>query len=202
MAKRLIVLPVIAVVPLVAFLVATNMAGGETAQPVLDRVSNQGTDPPASLGERDQLALERMQRPAAEVRLLGEHGPRAFYRVGSDCFGTGATSVNEYRLDAVVCTPAFPSKARPLLDMTVFKGSGEPYKRPTALSIWKSEGFAADGVASVGFKNSVGEIVGKTQVIGNTYSHSSIPAETLDALVALDSSGEVVASVPVRHRVP
>jgi hypothetical protein len=55
-------------------------------------------------------------------------------------------------------------------------------------------------VASVGFRTPVGAIVGETPVIDNTYSHSTIPTEELAALVALDSSGGVVQSVPLRLR--
>jgi hypothetical protein len=83
--------------------------------------------------------------------------------------------------------------------MTMFYGQGSPEWPPTDLTIGRSEGFAADGVASVGFMTTQGAIVGKTLVRGNTYHHSSVPSGRLAALVALDSADEVVYSVPLQH---
>jgi hypothetical protein len=203
MAKRLVFFLTIAVlVTLAGMLVAGNRAGAgaRTEPPVLDRVSNQGERLPAPLSPRDEQALGRMPGANGEVKLMGAYEGRAFYRFGPECFGTGPVSGSEYRFGALICTPQFPSKARPLLDMTVFHGTGQPgNSRPTDLFVGRSEGFAADGVASVAFKTTAGEIVGKTPVRDNTYSHSPIPAGPLAALVALDSSDEVIHSVPLHH---
>jgi hypothetical protein len=199
-AKRRILVPAVAMlVTLAGVLLAANFAGGSKPPPVLDRVSNRGMALPGALNPRDAEALERMPG-ADDVKLMATHEGRAFYRFGVHCFGTGPVSGGTYRFGALTCTPEFPSRARPLLDLTIFHRHGPPHGwPPTSLTIGRSEGFAADGVASVGFRTPTDAIVGTTRVSGNTYSFSTIPKGPLAALVALDTSDEVVYSVPLQH---
>jgi hypothetical protein len=191
----------VAVLAIVAGVMLTaKFAGGSAPPPTLDQVSNQGLALTASLNPRDANALKRMPGAHA-VKLMATHDGRAFYRFGVHCFGTGSVSGGTYRLGAATCTPEFPSRARPLLDMTIFHRDGAPHGwPPTSLVIGRSEGFAADGVVSVGFTTPIGDIVGKTRVDGNTYIHATIPKGSLDALVALDASDDVVYSVPLQQR--
>jgi hypothetical protein len=199
-AKRLIlVLPAAILATLAGVLVTANFAGGSTPPPTLDRVSNPGTAFPAPLSPREEDALEGMPGATGEVKLMGAHEGRAFYRVGPHCFGTGLVSGGAHRFESLTCTPEFPSTARPLLDMTVFHGGGPPDKwPPTALTVWRSEGFAADGVAKVTFVDDDGSVVAETTVTDNTYRFDPVPTGTNLRLVAYSKSGERVFEQPKR----
>ncbi len=196
MSTRLIVVAVTAVaIALAGGLIAANLAGGSTAPPSLERLSNLGATRVSPL-PGDEQALSKTGGAGADIRVLATRGGRSLYRVGTDCYGVGPNSGTDYRFGQLSCDPAFPSKDHPVLDFTVFRGK-LVNGRIASHVVWRSEGFAADGVTSIGFRNDAGEIVGETPVGGNTYSHSSIPLGSLRALVALDASGAVVDTHPL-----
>ena len=69
--------------------------------------------------------------------------------------------------------------------------------RPRSAVSWRSEGIASDGVASVAFRNADGQLVGETPTKDNAYHFDAIPAGKLVAVVALDPSGNALASQPL-----
>lgn len=98
---------------------------------------------------------------------------------------------------AVSCAEGFPSQDYPVLDFTVIHGRFEGAGKVAEMSVWRSEGVAADGIAEVGFGNSAGEVVGTTPVGNNVYRHATVPTGQFIALVALDAAGNVVSSKPL-----
>lgn len=171
----------------------------------LDRVSNRGA-PFSSLLPRDEQALSRMRGgvgvperiSAQDVSILGTRGDRSFYRLSEHCYGSGSASPTNSVFGQIQCVPAFPSRVRPVLDETVYGGTAGPDERPQpeTLTIYRSEGIAADGVAKVAFVDADGQVVAETPVVENIFSFERAPAGTGLRLVAYDATGEVVFSMP------
>jgi len=172
-----------------------GLAGGSTP-PGLDRVSNGGTAIP-TLSSQDTRALTRLGRPGAATRLMAATEERAIYRIGADCFGVGSLSASGDRFGAVSCTDDFPSAGRPVLTFITVHGQFDDYFKVVERSVWRSEGVATDGVASVAFRTIDGATVGEVSVSNNVYRHSTIPDGELVEFVALDPSGVVVYSEPL-----
>lgn len=158
----------------------------------LNNVSNRGQL--ADLLPADQQALQRVNQPGAEVTLLAVRGERAFYRIGSECYGVGPVKPTRYRLGSVKCAPTFPSDGNPVLEFTVFHGD----PRAPELTVYRSEGVAADGVAAVGFMTTGGQIVGRTPVIDNVFLVPSSLAGEFRGFVAFDLAGTVISSRPLK----
>jgi hypothetical protein len=173
----------------------------------LDRVSNQGT-PFSSLLPRDEQALSRMRGgvgapesiSAADVSILGTRGDRSFYRLSEHCYGSGPAPPTNHVFGQISCTPAFPSRNRPVLDTTVYGTIAGPDERPQpeAMTVHRSEGFAADGVAKVALVDADGQVVAETLVVDNIYSFGPAPPGNAARVIAYDAAGEVVFSQPPR----
>jgi hypothetical protein len=175
------------------------------ANPVaLDRVSNSGKPYAAALPEGK--ALERVSAGGFDlsgIRIMGERNGRAFYRIDAECFGTGPAMLARQPLGTIVCTPEFPSSARPILDLTVFQGSGtNGESRPTNLTVYRSEGFAADGVARVAFVDDGGAVVAESPVIDNTYSFDAVPERENLRIMAFSTTGARIFEQPQRGSAP
>jgi hypothetical protein len=175
------------------------------ANPVaFDRLSNSGKPYPAAIPEGK--ALQRLSDRGFDlsgIRIMGERNGRAFYRVDAECFGTGPALPARQPLGAIACTPDFPSSARPILDFTVFQGSstnGE--SRPTNLTVYRSEGFAADGVARVAFVDDAGAVVVESPVVDNTYSFDAVPERENLRITAFSTTGERIFEQPKRGSAP
>lgn len=194
-SRRTTLLFALALVGIAVGALTAGLAGGGTP-PGLDRVSNGGTAVP-TLSSQDTRALTRLGRPGAATRLMAATEERAIYRIGSDCFGVGSLSASGDRFGAVRCTDDFPSAGRPVVTFAVIHGQRDEDFKVVEQSVWRSEGVAADGVASVGFRTIDGAIVGEVSVSHNVYRHSTIPEGELVELVAFDSSGDVVYSEPL-----
>ncbi len=173
---------------------ATSMAGGETPSLPFDRIGTQGTAV-TSLLPRDRNALGRMHGTTGkQVNRLGTSAGRSYYRIGSNCYAAGpAGPPAEYSLGQIICVNDFPSTNRPILDFTVFHG--DPTRRD--VTVWRSEGIAADGVVKVALEDAAGEIADEARVANNTYSFASIPAGKFTALVAFDADGKEIYRQPV-----
>jgi hypothetical protein len=130
--------------------------------------------------------------------LLATRGDRAYYRVSEGCYGVGPARPNSYTLGAVQCprSPQFPSADLPILDLTTFGGKGSGDERPTTLTltVWRSEGIAADGVAKVAWLDADGRAVAETAVTENVYQFDPVPPGEAQSLVAYSASGEIVFS--------
>lgn len=187
---------VILMVPVAILVLVGGLAVVGTATTItpMHVFSNIGSEPP-KLFEADHGALERINRPGANVRLLAQRTDRAFYRVGSECFAVGPAEGTEfrtgrYRFGSIVCQPDFPS-SRAVVDLTMY--------RTTAggdIAALRGEGFAADHVAKVGFQDKNGNIVSTTPVVNNVYSFENPPSGDIVAFVGLDSGGKVVHTQP------
>lgn len=94
-------------------------------------------------------------------------------------------------LGGILCSPDFPSPSLPILDWSGFASPADPRPRITRL-----EGFAADGVASVGVLTVGGELAALTPVQDNVYLRTdSLPSEPILGLVAIDDNGRRLYSL-------
>lgn len=163
--------------------------------------SNPGTPVDTrSLSLSEISALKRVGADEGSVKLLGERDGIAFYvarsKAGALCFGIGRASAPAPGFDMLACrgagSPAFPSTEHPVADFSPVRGQeGGP-----AIYIWRLVGFAADGVARVGFVDTSGRIH-SVAVIGNVYAGADLPHEPATALVALDDAGNEVWREPL-----
>lgn len=174
---------------------ATVISAASPPDEKFSRVSNPGTlvaIPPSA-----DIALQRAVRNGEAIgaqHLLGTRGDRAFYRIGSrpnsDCFAVGPSGSAGYHFGAIRCAN-FPSTERPVLPFVVARGAAgeEP-------SIWRSEGFAADGVTSMVLQDAGGQVLARAPIEGNVFRFTSIPAGST-TLVGLNAKTEPVYSLPV-----
>jgi len=185
-----------------SLLATTGVAGGESPSPSLSTVSNTGVSPAPTPLPQDEQALGRFEHssgaPMGDNSLLAIRGTRAYYRIGTgaSCYATGPALRGEHTFGKMMCAADFPSSERPIMDFTVMHGTRRD-GQITDLTVAISEGIAADGVASVGFRTAAGEIVATTPVQDNVYYHATPPSGTVTELVALGSDGKVLYSQPL-----
>jgi hypothetical protein len=155
------------------------------------RFSNHGGPAIAIRGLRMKLA------PIRTGNLLAVRHGRALYRLrlasGAPCFGVGpATDIGSP--GSVVCPRGgFPSGGDPLLDLSVYEGTRHDLRE---LSLFRVEGFAADGVAAVQFFRPNGDVALTVPVSGNVYSAAGVPKGPIAGLAALDKEGKRVWRSP------
>jgi hypothetical protein len=142
-----------------------------------------GVSPRVPASEREDLA----RLGAASLRQIAERDGRAFFvaerRGGGVCVSIDSTGDDDV-LGGLLCSPDFPSAARPILDRSTFRGS------PTSPSVNRLEGFAANGVSAVGLLTADGSVTGVTPVEDNVYLRTEgLPADPISAVVALDADG-------------
>jgi hypothetical protein len=164
-------------------------SGGSSSD--LTRVSNRG-HVTTRVAPATRRALRRVAA-VGPVRTIAVRGARRYYRVsrrtGRDCFGIGTPSPAGDHF-SLVCWDVFPSPEHPILDSSVFGAqNGEPLRLITV------EGFAADGVATIGLENPAGIVVRRIPVIGNVYRLGAVPPG-LTRVVAFDVTGKVLFAVP------
>jgi hypothetical protein len=173
------------------------LAGGSTSSalptPRFDHISNAGT-PVANVSAHDADTLTSSGAKAS-LSLLAERGGTAFYSAPADtgavCYGSGSATTGH--LAVLECPHAadtasfdFPSKDRPILDMSASVFNADT--RTT--SVVELSGFAADGVASVGIIDENG-VVHSAKVIDNVYQFD-LPRVATKALIAIDSNGNEI----------
>jgi hypothetical protein len=188
----------------------------------LDRVSNRGT-PFSSLLPRDEQALSRMEQGQSsqgiaveDIAILGTRGDQSFYRLSDHCYGSGPASPTIHVFGLILCAPAFPSRAQPILDQTVYGSTAGPTvygstagptvygstagpderPQPRAMTVYTSQGIAADGVAKIALVDANGHVVAETSVLNNIYRLERIPAGNATKVVAYNATGEVVFPTP------
>lgn len=128
--------------------------------------------------------------------LAVRHG-RALYRLepanGPDCFGAGPA--NDIGTPGSVVCPrgGFPSGGNPVLDFSVYDGTRHDVRE---FSLFRIEGFAADGVASVEFFRPNGDVALTVPVSGNVYSAATVPKGPIAGLAAVDKQGKRVWRSP------
>jgi hypothetical protein len=133
---------------------------------------------------------------ASSATLVAVREGRAFYRlVTADgvCFATGP-GTDAGAIGGEECPPpgTFPSEARPLLDLSVYESDSH---LGHAVRAFRLEGFAADGVATVALRSPSGRVSVRVPVSQNVFALHGVPATTVGSIVALDSSGQEVASL-------
>jgi hypothetical protein len=165
---------------------AVAFSAGPPPPPAVSAVGTHAILTPA-----DQHALSRFttaRLTGAEV--IASTDLRAFYRIdnagGPPCFATGGTGPIAQHFDIIACPSSFPSADHPLLDFTVMHNG----------AVWRSEGIAADGVAQVGLQTPTG-VEDIVNVRSNTYEITTLPSGAVTAVVALDSAGQVIGSIPI-----
>src|SRR5262245_27907457 len=103
------------------------------------------------------------------LSLLAVRGARAFYKVDANatCFGAGpAADVGE--LASVDCPRGpFPAADRPVLDFSIYEVADRGSRD---VSLFRAEGFAADGVSSVAFLRPNGKVAFTVPVRGNVFA--------------------------------
>jgi hypothetical protein len=146
----------------------------------------------------DTRALGRFTRASlGDVSLLKTLGERSYYRIrntqGPDCYGVGPAEPRLYRLGQIQCAPDFPSVEKPVLDFTILHGN----PNEDAATVFRSEGFAADGIADLVLQGVNGETVGVMPVVDNVYSLTTALKSPVATLAARDSSGTAVWTQPL-----
>ena len=159
---------------------------------------------------RDNARLSNHGGPAIAIRgfrmkfgaiesgnvLTVRHG-RALYRLGpangAPCFGVGPAS-DIGSPGSVVCPRGgFPSGGDPVLDLSVYEGSRHDVRE---LSLFRIEGFAADGVAAVEFFRPNGNVALRVPVSGNVYAAATPPKGPIAGLAAVDKDGKRIWRSP------
>jgi len=188
---RVTVIATVLGIALITIVIASGAAGGASSP--LSSVSTEGVSLASGEAQVDADALAKLGRPDGNVMLLATRGNRAYYRIDAvdrpTCYGVGS-SAELGVLGQVRCGTDFPSETTPVLAFNVFHG------RTTAtgsadVTIYRSEGIAADGVGVVSFVNASGERIVSASVSNNVFSFSGIPS-TPRALIALDDHGHIL----------
>jgi hypothetical protein len=145
------------------------------------------------------IAIRGLRMKLATVRtgnVLATRNGRVFYRMrtvsGDPCFGVGfATDVGSP--GSAVCQRGFPSSGNPVLDLSVYEGTRHD---ALELSLFRVEGFAANGVAAIQFFRPNGNVALTVPVSGNVYSAASPPKGPIAGYAALDKEGMQVWRSP------
>jgi hypothetical protein len=171
---------------LVAAAIGSVVAGRTHAseRAPLSRISNAGR----------QVAVQRgaVWRGFGLTRasLLGVRGARALYRLESKegpCVGAGPAD-DPGKLGQVDCPRGpFPTSQRPVLDLSVYEGASH---ESHDISLYRAEGVAADGVASIAFLRPNGAVALRVPVTANVYEAGAIPNGPIAGLAAYDAAGK------------
>jgi hypothetical protein len=170
----------------IAVAVAVRGAHG-SSRAGLFRLSNRGVRLTPSSGARRAFRLQ-------SLRLLAVRDGRAFYELDTAdgrCFGVGsASSLGDPGGEVCPRGAPFPSAVRTTLDFSVYEGQKVDRED---MSLFRIEGFAADGVASVGVRNRAGHLTWRVPVSDNVYVLRRVPPGLIGAIVALDAGGSVMS---------
>jgi hypothetical protein len=180
-----------AVVLIVAAIAVAGALGHDSGSSYakLSRFSTGGQ--PITLARKEARVARLMGADA--VFLLARRADRAYYRItGSQgtCFGAGPAEKVGFITGEACPAGSFPTRGRPVLDYSVYEAMS--HDRSGGLSLYRAEGFAADGVASVAFLRPNGEVALRIPVRGNVFSAAAPPRGPVAVLVAYDSTGQEV----------
>jgi hypothetical protein len=189
--KRLAIFGAVAAIAAVLAVLLGHDSRATDAQ--LAAFSTAGTSVPLSARER-RLARHMGAR---EVLLLATRNGRAYYRFASPagtCFGAGPA--DQIGLVTGASCPkenTFPTRPNPVLDYSVYEGMS--HDRDGGVSLYRAEGFAADGVAFVAFLRPNGDVALKVPVRANVFS-ADPPRGRIAGIVAYDAAGKEVWRSP------
>jgi hypothetical protein len=181
--RRVLTLAAVTVLAVIAAVIAATR-GGASEPGALSRLSNQGR----------QVALfdGKVWRRAGvgQVSLLAVRGRRALYRLEAGegpCVGAGPANVPG-RLGTVDCPRGpFPTAEQPVLDLSVYEATSHESHE---VSLYRAEGVAADGVATIAFLRPNGTVALMVPVQANVYEATSIPPGPIGSVVAYDAVGK------------
>jgi hypothetical protein len=153
---------------------------------------------PTQIPAKTQETLARLG--VTSIRQIATRGERVYYVLetvsGKRCFALGYVG-QENLFGSAAClgtSSAFPSPSEPMLDWSVF------HTRPGdgASHVWRLEGFAADGVASVGVITVDGDLEAVTPVQDNVYmANRDLPIQPIREIVAFAANGDRLYSLCV-----
>ncbi len=182
---------VIAAVLVAGAAIATAVATQGGAARDTARLSNTG---------RERVEIRRLVIRSARIdhgRVLALRDGRALYRLDrandTPCFGVGPAA-DIGNVDAATCPRGgFPRAGQPVLDFSVYESTRRDVRD---LSLYRVEGFAADGVAAVEFLRPNGSVALRVPVAGNVYAATDVPAGPIAGFAALDKAGKRVWRSP------
>jgi hypothetical protein len=132
-----------------------------------------------------------------EARLLARRNGRALYRLtranGVPCFGVGPADDVGHITAADCPRGGFPTSGSPMLDFSIYEGTRHDARE---FSLYRAEGFAADGVAAVEFFRPDGTVVLRVPVKDNVYESSAVPKGPIAGAYAVDKDGKRLARSP------
>ncbi len=171
-----------------------NEASTASRVPSLGTLSSSGSHVDSTTITAAERATLDQAGIAAGVRELAERGGVRFYlgrsqNRGAVCYITGLVHGATPHFGVLTCPSDFPSEAQPILDYSPRMQTADALM-PRIL--WLA-GFAADGIACVGVRDSAGN-VNWTPVIDNVYASNTMPATPAAAIVAEDTNGQMVYS--------
>jgi hypothetical protein len=170
MKKLALIIVVAAAAGVIALLV--SRAATSSGRPALSRVSTHGTS--VRVGGHDG-------------RLIATRDGQAFYRYDS-CYAVGpADRIGTLGGEACIAAGSFPSSGHPLLDMSVYESTSRD--RNADMTLFRIEGFAADGVDAIGVLNRAGKVGLRVPVTDNVYALSHMPPGLTGSIVPLDADG-------------
>src|SRR5207253_611602 len=162
----------LAVVLLVAAAVAATIATRTVASQkgALARLSNEGRR--IAIQQGPIAGAVRVQHSS----LLALRAGRALYLLETAkgrCVGSGpAAEIGE--LGSVECPDGpFPTAQRPVLDLSVYESTT---RERHEVSLFRIEGFAADGVAAIVFLRPNGRVAVTVPVRGNVFAAATAPS--------------------------
>jgi hypothetical protein len=124
-------------------------------------------------------------------RVLATRHGRVYYRLltvtGEPCFGVGFATATGSPGSVVCQHGGFPSGGNPVLDFSVYESTRHDIKE---FSLYRAEGFAADGVAAVEFLRPNGQVALSVPVAGNVYSAARVPKGPIVGYAAVDEQGK------------
>jgi hypothetical protein len=192
--KTPLVLMVVVLVGAIATVVAAGgafSAGGPSGP--LTQVSNRGSSFDIAAAVKQHMGLDGYGAINLIANTNGERYLRFSRTNGNDCYGSGSVT-GTLPVGVIKCDNGpspFPSSSVPILDLSVVQVNAD-----NSSSYVRVSGVAADGVSRIGVLNAAGQIVQTIPVTQNVYDSTDIAAGTVGALVALDSTGAVVAREP------
>jgi hypothetical protein len=151
----------------------------------MSALSNRGGPTIAIRGLHTKLA------PIHAGNVLAVRHGRALYRLhfadGSPCFGVGPAK-DLGAPGSVVCPRGdFPGGGNPVLDFSIYEGTRHEFRE---FSLFRIEGFAADGVAAVEFFRPNGDVALRVPVSSNVYSAATVPQGPIAGFAAVDKGGK------------
>jgi hypothetical protein len=149
---------------------------------------------------RQQVEVRRVVIRSVPIRhgsLLAVRASRALYRLdrkdAEPCFGVGPAN-DVGNVGAITCPRGgFPRAGEPVLDFSVYESTRHDVRD---LSLFRIEGFAADGVAAVEFLRPNGSVAVKVPVAGNVYATTAVPEGPIAGFAAVDKAGKRLGQSP------